>query len=263
MKAIIPAAGLGTRLLPVTKVVPKELLPVAGKPAIQWALEEATQAGFRELIVVINPHKAILRDYLIPLDHDPPLASYPALDPLERLLRSVNITFVEQPAPLGLGDALLRCRDLIGDEPFALLLPDNIFAAGSRLLKRLMEVHTSYAKSCVALWHASGPHLRDGAVIAESYREPVCVVREVLPKGAVSYEATDLRAIGRSVLQPAALEHLARHQTGGKLDDVPLFNGLAREKSLLGLLIAEEFIHLGVGKFHSEGSVHKEPSLII
>src|SRR5437867_9213123 len=102
MKAIIPAAGLGTRLLPITKVVPKELIPVESKPAIQWVLEEAVQAGLREFIVVISPRKTILRDYLTP-SAESALANHPGLVELEYLLRMIEITFVEQPHPEGLG----------------------------------------------------------------------------------------------------------------------------------------------------------------
>jgi len=248
MKAIIPAAGLGTRMLPVTKVVPKELLPLEGKPAIQWTLEEAIGAGLKEFIVVISPRKAVLREYLTPLEDDHPLKGYPEVDELERQLRSVKISFIEQPKPLGLGDAMWRCRDLIGDEPFALLLPDNVFAARSRLLKQLIEIHRTYQKSCVALWKASGLGLDDGAVIAKSYNESIYCVRRVLPKHSLDGQMTDLRPIGRSVFESNAFGYLKpARESDGELDDVPLLDGLARDGLLLGLLLTEEFHHIGIG----------------
>jgi UTP--glucose-1-phosphate uridylyltransferase len=248
MKAIIPAAGLGTRMLPVTKVVPKELLPIEGKPAIQWTLEEAMRAGLTEFIVVVSPSKSILRDYLTPLEENHLLKRYSELYEFERQLRSVKLSFVEQPKPVGLGDALLRCRNSIGDEPFALLLPDNVFAVRSRSLKRLIEIYHTYKKSCVALWKARGPALRDGAVIAEPRDGSVYTVQRVLSKSAHHGPMTDLRPIGRSVLNSSALNYLERApESDGELDDVPLLDGLARDGLLLGMLLTEEFHHVGVG----------------
>src|SRR5712692_6072526 len=180
MKALIPAAGLGARMLPVTKVVPKELLPIEGKPAIQWVLEEALSAGLREFVVVLSPRKAILRDFLTPIGEEHSFSGHRGLQELERLLRSVKIAFVEQPAPLGLGDALLRCRDVVGEEPFALLLPDNVFSDQSRLLKELVEVNRIQGKSCVALWKADGLNLGDGAVVAELRSDNIYNDRRVL-----------------------------------------------------------------------------------
>lgn len=250
MKAVIPAAGLGTRMLPITKAIPKELLPIEGEPAIQRVLKEATNAGLREFIIVISPHKAVLRSYLTPLEDDHPLMGYPALDELEQLLRSVEIIFVDQPKPVGLGDAVLRCRNLIGEEEFALLLPDNIFATRSGLLEQLIELHRVYDKSCVGLWHATGPDLGDGAVIAELLSDSVYSIRRVLPKGMADAQATDLRPIGRYVLKPAAFDHLQRAH--GELNDVPLLDGLARDGSLLGLLTGEEFHHIGAGIYQQQ-----------
>lgn len=253
MKAIIPAAGLGTRLLPTTKAVPKELLPVEGKPAIQWALEEAVGAGLWEFIIVINPRKAVLREYLTPLADVHPLADHPGLTGLERLLRTIEITFVEQPDPRGLGDAILRCRDLIGEEPFALLLPDNICPIESRLMERLLGIHRAYGKSCLALRRAEGLALCNGAIVAQPWREPVYNVRRVLPKGAPDGQTTDLRGIGRCVVEPLAFTYLEQAQTVGELDDGPAFDGLARAGRLLGLLVTDRVYHLGVSTGQSAG----------
>jgi len=248
MKALIPAAGLGARMLPVTKVVPKELLPIEGKPAIQWVLEEALSAGLREFVVVLSPRKAILRDFLTPIGEEHSFSGHRGLQELERLLHSVKIAFVEQPAPLGLGDALLRCRDVVGEEPFALLLPDNVFSDQSRLLKELVEVNRIQGKSCVALWKADGLNLGDGAVVAELRSDNIYNVRRVLPKGATDDRATSLRPMGRYVLESAAFNYLKRSQkTNGELDDVPVLDGLARDGLLLGMLTTEEFYHIGAG----------------
>lgn len=254
MKALIPAAGLGARMLPVTKVVPKELLPIEGKPAIQWVLEEALSAGLREFVVVLSPRKAILRDFLTPIGEEDSLSSHRGLQELERLLHSVKIAFVEQPRPLGLGDAILQCRSLIGDEPFALLLPDNVFASDSLLLEQLIEVQRAYGKSCVGLWQAAGSHLRDGSVIADPYQGSLYNVRRVLPKGPCGDQSTGLRPVGRAVLLPAGFDHLKMEEAQGELTDVPLFDGLARDGSLLGLMVEENFHHIGVGVDYAQSA---------
>jgi UTP-glucose-1-phosphate uridylyltransferase/acetyltransferase-like isoleucine patch superfamily enzyme len=218
-------------------------------------LEEAVRAGVWEFIIVISPRKAILRDYLTPLENDHPLVGHPALVDLESLLRAVKITFVEQPHPRGFGDAILRCRNLIGDEPFALLLPDNVCPMESRLLERLLEVHRVYGKSCLALQRAHGPALCNGAVIAQPWREPVYNVQRVLPRGTPEGWATDLRGIGRYILEPTAFTYLERAQTGGELDDVPALDGLARDGRLLGLLVTDKVYHLGVSMDQRVGNM--------
>lgn len=246
MKALIPAAGLGARLLPVTKVVPKELIPVGKKPALQWVIEEAVDAGLRDLVIVVNERKGLLREYLTPLNQGHPLSEYAAMRELERLLRDARITFVDQPTPIGLADAILRCRDCVGDEPFALLLPDNVFlSAESSVTERLVRLHTVTGQSCVALWRARGAGLSDGAVIGKRNGDSTWSVSRVLRKGDIRGRATDLRPLGRAVLEPRAFQFLQSGVTSGESDEVPALNGLAGEQRLLGLMVEEEPVHIG------------------
>jgi UTP--glucose-1-phosphate uridylyltransferase len=249
LKAVIPAAGLGTRLLPVTKVVPKELIPVAAKPAIQWVLEEAVTAGFKDIIVVTSPRKQLLRHYLTCLEPGDPLIGHPAIVELESLLRAVTIVFVEQPAALGLGDALLCARALIGQETFAVMLPDNVFGARSTLMAELINVHSETGASCTALWRADAASLKDGAVSVDDSADDSNRrrVTRVFPKGQPGPEATDLRPLGRMILQGEAFGYLERTRSVVERDEVPALDGLARAGSLIGVLTAERFIHLGAG----------------
>lgn len=250
MKAIIPAGGQGIRLLPMTKAVPKELFPIQGKPAIQWVLEEALSAGLREFIIVLGPSKDILRRYLTPLADDDPLRKHSGLAELEGLLREINIRFVEQPTPRGLGDALLRCRSVAGKGPFVLLLPDNVFSAESRLLTQLIDVYRTHGKSCVALWQSNRINLSDGAVIAklQSDSDTIYNIERVFPKGVSGNKITKLRPLGRYILERNALEYLERSKNADReLDDVPLLDGLARDGLLLGMLTAETCCHIGSG----------------
>jgi UTP--glucose-1-phosphate uridylyltransferase len=252
MKAVIPAAGLGTRLLPVTKTVPKELLPIKGKPAIQWAIEEAVGAGLRDLIIVVSPRKAMIRQYLTRLDKSDPLSGYTAVAELEDLLGRVRIAFVEQIEPGGLGHAVLCCRELVENEPFALILPDNVFAEDSNCLKRLIAAHESNGKSWVGIWKADQQNLADGAVIAEPIGGSTFRITRVLEKRSSSGAISDLRPVGRYVLQPRALDFFERAGSQLELDDVPALDGLAREGMLSGIQIVDEFIHIGAALRHPE-----------
>ena len=245
MKAVIPAAGLGTRLLPTTKTVPKELLPHEGKPLIQWALEEAVCAGLRDFVVVAGPRKKAIREYLTPLELGDRLYGHPALESLERLLRTVTIQFVEQPEPRGLGEGLLRCQSAIAGEPFALLLPDNVFATGCSPLATLIGIHHERRKSCVALYRASGDGLHDGAVQAETAGNHLYSITRVFPKGTSVSGASDLRPLGRSVLESDFFEHLERHGDCARFDESSGLDGLAKVGKLLGLLVTAQFAHLG------------------
>lgn len=239
MKAVIPAAGLGTRLLPITKAVPKALLPVDGKPAIQWTLEEAVAAGCRDIVVVVNPAQASVREFLTPLESGHPLAGHPGLEELETLLRQVSIAFVEQPAPLGLWDAIGRCRPVLGDEPFALLLPDNICPEQPALLGRLRRVQERFRRSVIAV----DPRGRGGPLVLEPLEPDVFAVSAVLTDD----RARGIQArpgVGRYVFTPAVFESL-RPTPDGEATEVPALARLAAMSQLLGVAIHRPIIHLG------------------
>jgi UTP--glucose-1-phosphate uridylyltransferase len=245
MKAIIPAAGLGTRLLPLTKAVPKELFPVQGKPAIQWVLEEGVRAGLNQFVVVVSPRKPVLRQYLTPLEEGHPLGDRPALAGWESLLRKADIRFVEQPSPLGLGDALLRCQGHVGEEPFALLLPDNICPEDSSLLGDLIALHRDYRMSCVAIRRARPEEPARGCFLSTPVQGPVYFIKDVVPSGGGGQAGDCFHGIGRYVLDPEAFTWLERAPAAGELNEVPALLGLARRERLLGLMTKEAACHLG------------------
>lgn len=251
MLAVIPAAGLGTRLLPGTKSVPKELHPVRGKPAIQWVLEEAVDAGLYEFVVVVNSYKFILKHYLTPLGPRHPLRGRPELEDFERLLREIRLTFVDQDTPKGLGHAILQCRKLIRDRPFALLLPDNVFPGGTRVLRNLLKVWDQHAMSCTVLRHAKP--VSSGGFVTTPIDEHIHRIDSVVPKGNPQALEMDIRNIGRCIFDPEAMIYLeeALARTDTELDEVPAFTGLAAQGRLLGMFTDEEVYHLGETPLHS------------
>jgi UTP--glucose-1-phosphate uridylyltransferase len=243
MLAVIPAAGLGTRLLPTTKSVPKELHPVRGKPAMQWVLEEAVEVGLYEFIIVTNPYKFILKHFLTPLGPRHPLRGRPELETLEHLLRNIKITFVDQTGPYGLGHAILQCRKQIRDRPFALLLPDNVFFPGSRVLRNLLKVWDQHAISCTVLRRASP--IACAGFVTNPIDEWVHEIRRVIPKGDPETSTVEIRNVGRCILDPEAMTYLEQAQSETELDEVPAFVGLAAQGRLLGLFTDEQVCHLG------------------
>src|SRR5215467_1803118 len=144
-KAVIPAAGFGTRMLPATKAVPKEMLPVAGKPLIQYAVEEAAASGIETVILVIRDHKSSIQAHFSPdyalesfLDHRGLTAS---ANVVRDLTKVAEIQFVEQREPLGLAHAVSCARPLLGDDPFVVLLPDVIMVSCEPIVRQLIRVH--------------------------------------------------------------------------------------------------------------------------
>lgn len=150
-KAVVPVAGLGTRFLPATKAVPKELLPVVDRPAIQYVVEEAARAGVGDVLLVTGRGKSAIEDHF---DAAPYLESRLAADGKDALLASVRaasdiarVSAVRQGVPRGLGHAVLCGRDHVGDEPFAVLLGDDLIDASSPLLERMLDVQAAHGRA--------------------------------------------------------------------------------------------------------------------
>lgn len=178
-KAVIPAAGLGTRFLPATKAQPKEMLTIVDKPAIQYVVEEAAAAGIQDILVITSPSKRSLEDHF---DSAPELEAIleakgktDALAEVRAISALVEMHFIRQGAPLGLGHAIGRARQHVGDEPFAVLLPDDLMIDGGALLSRMIEVQAE----------------RGGGVIG---------VKEFPLEEVVSYGVCDVAAIDGDVL---------------------------------------------------------------
>ena len=154
-KAVIPAAGLGTRFLPATKSQPKEMLPVVDKPSIQYVVEEAVRAGITQIVIITGRNKSALEDHF---DRSPELESalersgkHEALAEVRRVAELAEVCFVRQREALGLGHAVGTARSIIGDEPFAVLLPDDIMDDDAALLRSMLDEHAATGGSVLGL----------------------------------------------------------------------------------------------------------------
>jgi len=230
-KAVIPAAGWGMRFLPSTKAVPKAMLPVVDKPLVQYAVEEAFASGIEQVIVVTPSARSAIEGHF---DPSPELERALQQKGEERLLGKVrrladlgDVCCVRQKEPLGLGDAVLTAREMVGDEPFAVLLPDDIFDADIPLLQQMLQVYRRHKGSVLALWRVSKENTRRyGIVTPKPLGDRVFQVLDVVEKPNAEDAPSDLAIMGRYILTPEVFETL-QVTPRGKGGEVQLTDGLA------------------------------------
>ena len=218
--AVIPAAGLGTRFLPATKAVPKELLPIIDTPALQLIIDEAVGAGIDHIVIVTSVKKPAIEAYFEPSDEViaklRSTARHELADRLESTHRDVRITFAYQEAPLGLGHAVGCAADAVGDEPFAVLLPDELMGDSS-LLDQMARLCESTKGSVVGLKRVPRAQVSAYGVIdpsGEMDDDGVISIRTMVEKPKASDAPSDLIIIGRYVLTPDVFAELERVQPG-------------------------------------------------
>ncbi len=219
-KAVIPAAGLGTRFLPATKATPKEMLPVVDRPAIQYVVEEAVAAGFHDILLVTGRNKRALEDHFDrAYELEAALAAKGDEERLEVVRRSsdlAHIHYVRQGDPRGLGHAVLQAADHVGDEPFAVLLGDDLIDERDSLLTRMSEVRDQHGGSVIALMRMPQEvlPLYGVAEVAPTEVADVMLVRELVEKPSLSEAPSDYAVIGRYLLDPAVFAVLEQTQPG-------------------------------------------------
>jgi UTP--glucose-1-phosphate uridylyltransferase len=218
-KAVLPVAGLGTRVLPATKVIPKEMLPLVDKPTLQYIVEEAVAAGVEEIIFVTSRSKRSIEDHF---DSFPELEEVlerkgkrKELEEIRRLQAMATYASVRQPEPLGLGHAILCAKDLVGDEPFITMLGDNLVAPETPCLPRLIEVYEQYQGSVLSLVPLPPEVVPTyGIASVEEVGSNVFKVAHVVEKPSLEEAPSDLGVFGRYVLTPAIFELLERTAPG-------------------------------------------------
>jgi len=219
-KAVFPVAGLGTRFLPQTKTMPKEMLPLVDKPLIQYAVEEARAAGIEEFVFVTSRGKDVLEDHF---DQHPEL--YDTLEEKGKqealaAVRAADISsghlyFTRQHQPLGLGHAIWCARHVIGDEPFAILLPDDVVLNGVPCLQQMMEVYNEIGGNIMAVTEVPREHTnRYGILDVASDDGRLAKMRGVVEKPAPEKAPSTLSIIGRYIVQPQVLDFLEQKVIG-------------------------------------------------
>lgn len=228
---MVPAAGWGTRFLPATKAVPKELLPIIDKPVIQYGLEEALDSGLTRAILVNSPAKTALDDYFRPRPSlNDFLASKDKLDlisGLDRITDGLEISSVIQRQQLGLGHAVLTARQAIGPEPFAVLLPDDVITSNTPALLQLLDVYNNRQASVLAVQKVPKDRISGyGVIDSEQVGPGLHRVKALVEKPHPDDAPSDLGIVGRYVLTPATLQALAATRPGA-LGEIQLTDAIS------------------------------------
>jgi len=218
-KAIIPAAGLGTRFLPATKAQPKEMLPIVDKPTIQFIVEEAVESGIEDIIIVTGRSKRSIEDHFdksIELELE--LQKKGKEDLLE-LTRSVsdlaNIHYIRQKEPKGLGHAILTARNFIGNEPFAVLLGDDIIVSEKPCLKQMIEVFNEYNTSILGVQQVPYEDvIKYGIIKGKNIRDRIYEVSDMVEKPKREEAPSNVAILGRYIITPTIFDFLEKQEAG-------------------------------------------------
>ena len=231
-KAIIPAAGLGTRFLPATKAMPKEMLPILDKPTIQYIVEEAARAGIEDIIIVTGKHKRAIEDHFdIQKELETTLYEKGKLELLDRVQYSTelaNIFYVRQKEQKGLGHAIYTAKQFIGNEPFAVLLGDDIVESDNPAIKQLMEQYEATGKSVIGVQTVPETETyRYGIIEPKSQDERLYEVNRFVEKPEQGTAPSNLAIMGRYVLSPKIFDYLET-QTEGSGGEIQLTDAIER-----------------------------------
>ncbi|MBA2663772.1 MAG: UTP--glucose-1-phosphate uridylyltransferase GalU [Bradymonadaceae bacterium] len=240
-KAVIPVAGLGTRLLPVTKSVAKELLPIVDVPAIQVIVEECIASGIEEVIFITGRGKGGLEDHF---DYNFELervledrGKFEELDRVRAISSMIRTIAVRQKKPLGLGHAILCARDVVGDESFMVLLPDDIISSEPPCARQLLDIYERYGQAVVAVMPVPKEQSPQyGMISGESWAPSLYRVRTIVEKPLPNIAPSNLAVIGRYILPPVIFEYLAESplDESGEVQLTDALARLARERALIG-----------------------------
>lgn len=246
-KAVIPAAGSGTRLMPLTRLTPKELLPLGLEPMLHYSLVEAAASGIERVCLVISPAKHKIRDYLSGLGNE---AYFP-----------LKISYAYQPQPWGVADAIYRARRFVGQEPFCVLMPDNVFISPTPALKQLILVYNRYRTNIVGLTRVdkveAGFFANCGRVRGRLLEPGLWRLTQLADKKpgrfTVKGDKPSLRGLGRQLFLPDIFEYIDRLRpvNDSELDDVPVLKEMINNQELIGCLLPGKALDAG----HPEGYI--------
>ncbi|WP_075219117.1 UTP--glucose-1-phosphate uridylyltransferase GalU [Acuticoccus yangtzensis] len=241
-KAVLPVAGLGTRFLPATKVMPKEMLTVVDKPVLQYVVDEAREAGIEQFIFVIGRGKQVIEDHFdISFELESMLAERGKTKPLEELRAQLpeagNVSFTRQQSPLGLGHAVWCARELVGNEPFALLLPDVIIKNKRGVMAQMMDVYNEHGSNVIAVEEVAPERTDQYGVVEINGSGDVFDVTGMVEKPKAGTAPSNLIITGRYILKPRIFDLLANTEkgAGGEIQVTDAMLTLMKEDGFKGL----------------------------
>jgi len=245
-KAVIPAAGLGVRLRPLTTYLPKELLPIGGKPMIQYTLEMYMASGISEFCIITSPHKPMLRDFVMG-NWKPPALPFHWDAALYRKLEVCRTVFLTQDEPRGVADAVALARDFVGDEPFACIMPDCLLFSDKPLAQQLLEGYERHQTHVIGSIYIRGNDVRRfgnvGVLKTDRLRGPCFAITSLSDKKqkplSLRPGETIHKGFGGGIYLPEYfhLVEAIRSNVKGEVDDVPIHHLLIKEGKLLGIVL--------------------------
>lgn len=238
-KAVIPAAGLGTRFLPATKAQPKEMLPIVDKPTIQYIVEEAVKSGIEDIVIVNGRNKGSIEDHFdrsveleLELERGQKTEE---LKMVKSISEMANIYFIRQKKPLGLGHAVLSAQRFIGNEPFAVLLGDDVVVSKTPALRQMMDIFNEYNNSVVGVQTvAHEVTYQYGIVDGKPVDDRVYKVRDLVEKPPVDEAPSDIAILGRYILTPDVFRYLENQErgAGGEIQLTDAIKRMAKDEAV-------------------------------
>lgn len=223
--AVIPSAGLGSRFLPISKFVPKELLPIANKPVIHEIISEALKSGIREFIIITSPRKPLIKEYI---DQAFPADAYDG---------KLKISYISQPEPQGLGHAVLQAKNAVKSQPFAVMLPDDIIRGNPPALQQMINAFNEHKKSIIALEKIEGVKLEQyGVIKPKTIGKALYKILDVVEKPKLKEAPSNLGIVGRYIFTAQIFSKLASIKKGvlGELQLTDAINELNKDEGVFG-----------------------------
>ena len=229
-KAIIPAAGLGTRFLPATKAQPKEMLPIVDKPTLQYIIEEAVASGIKEILIITGRNKKSIEDHFdksveleLELEHKGKLD---LLEMVRNISNMINIHYIRQKEPNGLGHAIHCAKSFIGDEPFAVMLGDDVVDAEKPCLKQLIEAYEEYHTTILGVQQVANEDVDKYGIVEGKYIENgIYKVKDLIEKPDIETAPSNIAILGRYIITPEIFDILENTKPG-KNGEIQLTDGL-------------------------------------
>ncbi|MGL5694307.1 MAG: UTP--glucose-1-phosphate uridylyltransferase GalU [Peptostreptococcaceae bacterium] len=238
-KAIIPAAGLGTRFLPATKAQPKEMLPIVDKPTLQYIIEEAVESGIDEILIITGKNKKSIEDHFdksVELELElEKKGQVELLEKVQKISNMVNIYYIRQKEPKGLGHAIHCAKSFIGEEPFAVMLGDDIVDSDVPCLKQLIRIYDEYRTTVLGVQKVSEQDVNKyGIISAKHIEDRVYKVKDMVEKPETSKAPSNIAILGRYILTPKIFEILEKIPAGkgGEVQLTDALNVLAKKEAM-------------------------------
>jgi UTP--glucose-1-phosphate uridylyltransferase len=250
-KAVIPAAGLGTRFLPATKAMPKEMMPIVDKPAIQYIVEEAAASGIKDILIITGRGKRAIEDHFdrsYELESELQKKGNPSLiKELEKINNLANIHYIRQGKPLGLGHAILKAKEHIGNEAFAVFLGDDIVKSETPCMKEMIELFEKTHAPIIAVSPVAKSEIPKYGIVKAREQEGFLIIEDMVEKPSIEKAPSNLAILGRYILTPDIFPILEKTKPGknGEINLTDALRELRKKTRICGYKVKGQWLTVG------------------